>query len=55
MEYRGSIGRSVSEESTELFPGYLLGKLPDLHYVAAISGGKIYKGRIPKIQHQVKK
>lgn len=51
LEFGGSAGASVSEQAAQLFPGYLLGKLPDLHYVAAISGGKIYKGRLPKISH----
>lgn len=47
MEYGGSVSNSVSEQAAALFPGYLLGKLPDLQYVAAISGGKIFKGRLP--------
>lgn len=51
MEFGGSMSNSVNEQEAELFPGYLLGKLPDLHYVAAISGGKIYKGRLPKLVH----
>lgn len=49
MEFSGNVGTSVSQREAELFPAYLLGKLPDLHYVAAISGGKVVKGRIPKI------
>jgi conjugal transfer pilus assembly protein TraD len=52
MEFGGSVSNSVSEQEAELFPGYLLGKLPDLHYVAAISGGKIFKGRLPKLIHK---
>jgi len=50
MEYGGSMGNTVTEKASAMFPGYLLGKLPDLHYVAVISGGKTYKGRIPKIE-----
>lgn len=47
-----SLSQSVNEQPAALFPGYLLGQLPDLHYVAAISGGKVYKGRIPRmVQH----
>ena len=49
LEFGGSASSSVSEQAVEIFPGYLLGQLPDLHYVAAISGGKLYKGRLPKM------
>ena len=35
----------VSE--TDLFPQHLLGQLPNFHYVASISGGRIIKGRLP--------
>lgn len=49
IEFGSNASNSVSEQASELFPGYLLGKLPDLHFVAAVSGGKIYKGRLPKI------
>ena len=52
LEFGGSVTNSVTEQAAEIFPGYLLGKLPDLHYVAAISGGKIFKGRLPKILHE---
>lgn len=51
MEYGGTVSSSVNEQAAEIFPGYLLGRLPDLHYVAAISGGKLYKGRLPKLKH----
>jgi conjugal transfer pilus assembly protein TraD len=43
------LNRSQSETTAPLFPGHLLGQLPDLHYVAALSGAKVYKGRIPRI------
>lgn len=51
FELRGGTTSSVSEQASEIFPGYLFGRLPDLHYVCAISGGKLYKGRLPKIEH----
>jgi conjugal transfer pilus assembly protein TraD len=51
LEFGGNMTSSVSEQAAELFPGYLLGRLPDLHYIAALSGGKLYKGRLPKISH----
>jgi conjugal transfer pilus assembly protein TraD len=38
--------RLVSEEG-ELFPAALLGQLPNLHYLAVLSGGRVVKGRLP--------
>jgi conjugal transfer pilus assembly protein TraD len=35
------------EEEADLFPAQLLGMLPNLEYIAKISGGKIVKGRLP--------
>lgn len=49
MEFASGVSNGVRDEASVLFPGYLLGKLPDLQYVAAISGGKIFKGRLPKL------
>lgn len=49
MEYGGTVGNQVRESDAELFPGHVLGKLQDLHFVASISGGKVIKGRFPKI------
>ena len=37
----------LKEEEVDLFPPALLGQLPNLEYIANISGGKIIKGRIP--------
>ena len=50
LDYTGGMSTSVSERATDLFPGYLLGRLPDFHFVAQISGGKVFKGRIPKLE-----
>jgi conjugal transfer pilus assembly protein TraD len=33
-----------------LFAPQLLGQLPDLHYIAKLSGGRIVKGRLPILQ-----
>lgn len=52
MEFGSNISNSVNEQAAEIFPGYLLGRLPDLHYVAALSGGKLYKGRLCKIAYR---
>jgi len=40
-------GERLMEEEAELFPSQLLGMLPNLEYVAKISGGRILKGRLP--------
>ena len=39
-----TLGELVREQ-----PAALLGELPDLHYVAVLSGGKRIKGRLAKI------
>lgn len=43
----GNQGERLMEEETELFPSQLLGMLPNLEYIAKISGGLIVKGRLP--------
>lgn len=45
--YSGNLGERLMEESGDLFSPQLLGQLPDLHYIAKFSGGRIVKGRIP--------
>ncbi|WP_446697458.1 conjugative transfer system coupling protein TraD [Thorsellia kenyensis] len=43
----GSAGKRLQEEEVTLFPKDLLGQLPNLEYIAMVSGGKILKGRLP--------
>lgn len=43
--------RLVSEEG-ELFPAALLGQLPNLHYLAVLSGGRVVKGRLPFLESE---
>lgn len=43
----GNQGERLMEEEADLFPPQLLGMLPNLEYIAKISGGKIIKGRLP--------
>ncbi|ODN41441.1 conjugal transfer protein [Piscirickettsia litoralis] len=45
--FGGNTGERLMEEEADLFPAPLLGMLPNLEYVAKISGGYIYKGRLP--------
>lgn len=49
LEFRGGKTTTVGKERVVAFPSHLLGKLPDLHYVALISGGKAWKGRFMKL------
>lgn len=49
MEFSGSISENVSDERTEIFPPALLGRLPNLHYIAMMAGGRLIKGRLSKI------
>lgn len=49
--YSGNLGERLMEEQGELFAPQLLGQLPDLHYIAKLSGGRIVKGRIPILKH----
>ena len=49
--YSGNLGERLMEESGDLFSPQLLGQLPDLHYIAKFSGGRIVKGRIPILTH----
>lgn len=48
----GNQGERLVEETAELFPAPLLGLLPNLEYIAKISGGRVVKGRLPILTHQ---
>lgn len=43
----GNQGERLMEEEIDLFPPALLGMLPNLEYIAKISGGRVLKGRLP--------
>lgn len=45
----GRIGEKLTETESPLFPPELLGMLPDLEFIANLSGGKVIKGRYPLI------
>lgn len=40
-------GERLMEEEGDMFPPQLLGQLPNLEYIAKLSGGRVIKGRIP--------
>lgn len=48
--FSGNVGERLMEEEGDLFAPQLLGQLPDLHYIAKLSGGRIVKGRLPVLQ-----
>lgn len=45
--YSGNHGERLMEQEAELFAPQLLGNLPNFEYVAMMSGGRLWKGRIP--------
>lgn len=47
LEFSASVGERLVEEESDLFPQQLLGMLPNLEYIAKISGGTIVKSRLP--------
>jgi conjugal transfer pilus assembly protein TraD len=49
LEFSGNISESISEQKVEKFPKDLIGKLPDLQFIALLAGGVLKKGRIPKV------
>ena len=49
-EYQASYQESIIEEEAEIFPAAMFGRLPPLHYIAKMSGGRIIKGRVPILE-----
>ncbi len=45
--HSGGEGETLAPEEVPLFPSSLLGRLPNLEYLANLSGGRILKGRLP--------
>ena len=45
----GNLSERLSEERVDVFAPEWLGMLPSLHYIAMVSGGRLIKGRLPKI------
>ena len=50
MHVTANISESLSEQRTAIFPPELLGMLPNLQYIASVSGGRLIKGRLPKLE-----
>lgn len=49
LHFTGNASESLQQTEVDLIPPELLGMLPDLHYIASVAGGRIIKGRLPKI------
>lgn len=45
--FQASVTRRMTHAEGDLVPIELLGKLPNLEFFASLSGGKLYKGRVP--------
>jgi len=47
MRFSGNVGERFMEEEADLLQPALLGQLPNLEFMAIVSGGKLIKGRLP--------
>jgi conjugal transfer pilus assembly protein TraD len=52
-DFSSAYSTQISETLEEAIPADMLGKLPNLHYVASISGGRRIKGRFEIIDTSV--
>ena len=50
--FTGSVQERVTEALEDVLPPDVLGQLPNWQYIAAVSGGRLIKGRLPIIKHQ---
>lgn len=48
-QFNTGVSERQAETEAELFPPSLLGKLPDLEYIASVAGGKLVKGRLKRL------
>lgn len=48
--FDGAYSESIKSETGALFAASMLGKLPNMHYLARLTGGRIVKGRFPILQ-----
>lgn len=49
LDYSNNAMQKMQETEVDVFPPDLLGALPNLHFLASVSGGRLMKGRLPKI------
>lgn len=46
-DFRSSVTRTLSGSRVEIVPPDVLGRLPNTEFFACVSGGRLYKGRMP--------
>ena len=51
IDFTTNVTYSMQEKSVDIFPPELLGMLQNLHYIAFMSGGRLIKGRLPKLMN----
>lgn len=51
-EFGATYSEKLKQEEGELFPPYLLGMLPNFHYVVKFADSSMYKGKLPRIENQ---
>lgn len=49
--FTGSVQERVTEALEDVLPTDVLGQLPNWQYIAAVSGGRLIKGRLPIVTH----
>lgn len=54
LHFSGSVQERVTENLDDKMPTDILGQLPNWQYIAAVSGGRLLKGRLPIITHEEK-
>jgi conjugal transfer pilus assembly protein TraD len=52
LVYGSNYGERLMETEKEIFSPEYLGLLPNFHYIAKLTGGKLIKGRLPFIQDE---
>lgn len=51
IDYRDNVGINLQEAEVSKIPAEVLGWLPDLHYIGQFAGGRVIKGRLPKLMN----
>lgn len=49
MQQTSGVSQSTSETEVDLIPPTILGRLPAMNYIGLVAGGRIIKGRLPKL------
>jgi len=52
-DFSADFSKSLSSTRQDIVPTEVLVKLPNLQYFASVSGGRLYKGRVPILNRQV--